>query len=75
MSSCLGDDDVAVEYYGAHTVVFSHISQENINRRDHPDLKRILRITEFSEETYHTLSHRIIPKCAKILLFVRSFVF
>ena len=45
-SSCLGDDDVAVEYYGAHTVVFRHISQENINRRDHPALKRILRITE-----------------------------
>lgn len=36
---CLGGwDDVAVEYYGAHSCS-SAISQENINRRDHPDLK------------------------------------
>lgn len=43
------------------------LPKENITRREHPALKSLLWITvNFTEETYHALSHIKGPKCANI---------
>lgn len=73
--SCLGDGDVAIKCYRAHAeVVFVHISEDSIIRRDHSTLKNPWITMNSYEGTYHSLSHRKSPKYANILLFVESFV-